>query len=94
MILELTLPPDVAKKVESAAEKKQLTPSAYVLELLEKQFEEQERGLAAAALLQSWIDQGDTVEQGETFDYLTKSLDQDRPSDRPLFPKELKGVSW
>ena len=94
MILELTLPPELATKVEREAEKKQLTPGAYVIQLLEKELEEQGRRRAASALLQSWIDQGDTAEQKEAFDYLAKALDQDRLSDRPLFPKELKGVSW
>ena len=45
-------------------------------------------------LLQSWIDSGDDQEQKETGDYLIQALDEDRLSDRRLFPPELKGVTW
>ena len=45
-------------------------------------------------LVQSWIDEGDTDEQRETLEYLIQVLDEDRLSDRKLFPKELKGKSW
>lgn len=47
-----------------------------------------------AKLLQSWIADGDTQEQKETGEYLVRRLDQDRLSDRSLFPPELKGVTW
>ncbi len=45
-------------------------------------------------LLQSWTDEGDADEQRETLDHLTRALDENRPSDRKLFPKEQKGKSW
>ena len=37
-------------------------------------------------LLQSWVDEGDEQEQTETWEYLRKALDEDRLSNRPLFP--------
>jgi hypothetical protein len=45
-------------------------------------------------LLQSWIVEGDAQEQEETGEYLVRSLDEDRLSDRSLFPPELKGITW
>lgn len=42
--------------------------------------------LAAIRLLQSWIDEGDAEEQRETGEYLMQALDEDRLSDRKLFP--------
>lgn len=45
-------------------------------------------------LLQSWIQDGDGKEQKETGEFLVQALDEDRLSDRPLFPPELKGVTW
>ena len=54
--------------------------------------DEQEDGLVQ--LIQSWIDEGDTDEQQETLEYLIHALDEDRLSNRKLFPKELKGKSW
>ena len=46
------------------------------------------------ALLQTWIDEDDAGEQQETGEYLIRALDEDRASERKLFPPELKGVSW
>ncbi|MGA9383372.1 MAG: hypothetical protein WBV73_31800 [Phormidium sp.] len=37
-------------------------------------------------LLQSWVDEGDEQEQTETWEYFRKALDEDRLSNRPLFP--------
>jgi hypothetical protein len=34
------------------------------------------------------------TEQQETGDYLIRVLDEDRLSERKLFPPELKGVTW
>ncbi|WP_224092595.1 hypothetical protein [Nostoc sp. MS1] len=45
-------------------------------------------------LLQYWIDEDDTEEQKETGEYLIQALDEDRLSNRQLFPVELKGVTW
>ena len=45
-------------------------------------------------LFQSWTDEGDADEQRETLEHLIKALDENRPADRKLFPKELKGKSW
>lgn len=48
----------------------------------------------AVALLQSWVDEGDDVEQRETGEALLAGLDANRPLERKHFPLELKGVSW
>ena len=45
-------------------------------------------------LIRSWMDEGNTQEQRETIRYLLRALDEDRLSDRKLFPQELKGKSW
>jgi antitoxin (DNA-binding transcriptional repressor) of toxin-antitoxin stability system len=37
-------------------------------------------------LLQTWEDESNTQDQQETWDFLQQNLDQDRSSDRPLFP--------
>lgn len=46
------------------------------------------------ALIQSWMTEDDAEEQRETLEYLIRALDEDRLSNRKLFPKELKGKSW
>ena len=45
-------------------------------------------------LLQSWMNDESAEEQRETLEYLLHALDEDRLSDRKLFPKELKGKTW
>ena len=52
------------------------------------------RAAGLGRLFQSWMDEGDADEQRETLEYLIQVLDEDRLSDRKLFPKELKGKSW
>jgi hypothetical protein len=45
-----------------------------------------ERGQALRDLLQSWVDEEDGQEQRETWAFLRQALDDDRLSNRPLFP--------
>lgn len=44
------------------------------------------RDLALSQLLQSWEEEADEQEQKEIWEYLKQALNQDRPSNRPLFP--------
>jgi hypothetical protein len=41
---------------------------------------------AAIDLLRSWREDDDEEEQRETWEFLKQALDEDRLSDRPLFP--------
>ena len=47
--------------------------------------EQAQKNQAAIALLQSWQAE-ETQTDSQTWDYLKTALDQDRLSDRPLFP--------
>ena len=49
--------------------------------------EQMERRIALIQLLTSWRE-GDEQEQRETLEYLVQMLDEDRLSDRKLFPKK------
>jgi hypothetical protein len=46
------------------------------------------------AILRSWTAEGAAEEQRETGEDLIQALDEDRLSDRKLFPPELKAVTW
>ncbi|MDP9315923.1 MAG: hypothetical protein M3R24_34550 [Chloroflexota bacterium] len=46
---------------------------------------EREVNSPAIALLRQWREEGDEVEQRETFEDVATTLDEDRPSNRPLF---------
>ncbi|MFM7573148.1 MAG: hypothetical protein ACKO4S_08460 [Snowella sp.] len=49
--------------------------------------EQAQKNQAAIALLDSWLDENeDASEHQQTWDYLKKTMDEDRLSDRPLFP--------
>jgi hypothetical protein len=47
--------------------------------------EQMERNQAVIRVLDSFLD-GDAEEQRETWEYLKRVLDEDRPSDQKLFP--------
>jgi hypothetical protein len=67
---------------------------ALALQLLTKIVLLNQKQTEAVNLLQSWIDDEDDEEQQETGQYLIQALDDDRLSERKLFPTELKGVTW
>ena len=46
----------------------------------------EERNQSAIELLRSWREKGDEQKPTETSQYLRKALDEDRLSNRPLFP--------
>jgi hypothetical protein len=53
-----------------------------------------DKQFALISLLRSWAEEEDAEEQRETGEYLIRVLDEDRLSDRMLFPAELRGVAW
>jgi hypothetical protein len=48
--------------------------------------EQHARNLAVIELLHEWREEGNEEEERESFENLKKALDEDRLSDRPLFP--------
>ncbi|MFM2380793.1 MAG: hypothetical protein RLZZ143_3376 [Cyanobacteriota bacterium] len=94
MPLTLNLTSEIEQYLSQKAREKGLSLEAYVLKLLKDAILEQEKQTKLVNLLQSWIDEEDEQEQQETGEYLIEALDQDRLSERPLFPAELKGVTW
>ncbi len=94
MPLTLNVTSEIEQYLSQKATEKGLSLEAYVLKLLKDTILEQEQQTKLVNLLQSWIDEEDEQEQQETGEYLIEALDQDRLSERPLFPAELKGVTW
>ena len=94
MSLTLNLTSEIEQYLSQKAREKGLSLEAYVLKLLKDTILEQEKQTKLVNLLQSWIDEEDEQEQKETGEYLIEALDQDRLSERPLFPAELKEVTW
>ena len=94
MTLTLHLPPELERRLTQEAQRQGRSPSAYTIELLDKHLPPQDRRTELVTLLQAWIDEGDAEEQRETGEYLIRALDEDRLSERPLFPTDLKDVTW
>ncbi|MEG4147406.1 hypothetical protein [Microcoleus sp. Pol12B5] len=62
-------------------------PTPEKIDITKLSLEERiQRNKGAIDLINSWIEEGDEQEQTETAEYLRKALDEDRLSNRPLFP--------
>ena len=94
MTLTLNLPSEVEQYLLQEAHQKGLSIESVTLQLLTSFIVLRQKQTKAVNLLQSWIDDEDIEEQQETGQYLIRSLDEDRLSERKLFPLEMKGVSW
>ena len=94
MTLTRSIPPEIEQHLDLKAREQGLSTEAYALKLLSESISVQEKSTKLVNLLQSWIDEDDVQEQQETGEYLIQALDEDRLSDRKLFPTELKGVTW
>ncbi|NEP09439.1 MAG: hypothetical protein F6K14_04210 [Symploca sp. SIO2C1] len=94
MTLTLNLSPELEQYLEQEASQHGLSVEAIALQLLTNSILLKQEQAGAVKLLQSWIDDEDAEEQQETGQYLIHALDDDRLSERKLFPSELKGISW
>ncbi|MEG3927027.1 hypothetical protein [Microcoleus sp. D3_18a_C4] len=94
MTLTLTLTPEIEQYLTQKAQQQGLSTEAYTLQLLIEHIMLKQKQAKSVNLLQSWMDEEDAEEQQETGEYLIQALDEDRLSDRQLFPIELKGVTW
>lgn len=94
MTLTLTLPSNIEQRLQQEAKRQGLPADEYAVQLLNEHLPVQDKREELVAILQSWIDEEDGEEQRETGDYLITALDEDRPSERKLFPPELQDISW
>ncbi|WP_198807911.1 hypothetical protein [Leptolyngbya sp. BL0902] len=94
MTLTLDLPPELEQYLAQAAAQHGLSVEAMTLQLLATSLIVKQNQAETVDMLQSWIDDEDEAEQQETGRYLLQVLDEDRLSDRELFPSEMKGQTW
>lgn len=97
MTLTLDLTSDLERRLIDEAGRHGIPPNQYVVDVLKQHLPADERRGQCLALLQSWMDSEDPKEQAdqsETFGYLLQALDEDRPTQRKLFPPNMKGISW
>jgi hypothetical protein len=94
MTLTLNLSPELEQYLLQEASQQGLSVEAVALQILASSVLLKQKQTEAVNLLQSWIDDEDDNEQQETGLYLIHALDDDRLSERKLFPSELKGITW
>ncbi len=96
MMLQLELSPEMDERLRQEAELRKLPVETIVLNLLNERLPpvwNEARNAAAVAMLQQWIKEDEKLEE-EDDDELFRLMDEDRLSDRPLFPPEKKGITW
>lgn len=94
MTLRVDLTPELEKRLRYEAERSGVPEAECVVRILEAHLPNTVRQAKTVALLQSWINGEDAEDQRETGEYLVRVLDEDRLSDRKLFPPDLKGKTW
>lgn len=94
MTLTLNLSPELEQYLLQEANQKGLSVEAVALQILAISILLKRKQAEAVNLLQSWMNDEDDNDQQETGLYLIHALDDDRLSERKLFPSELKGITW
>ncbi|WP_414526367.1 hypothetical protein [Nodularia chucula] len=94
MTLTLNLPPELEQYLLQEASKQGLSVEAVTLQVLADSILLKQKRAESVNILQSWLDDEDVEEQQETGHYLINALDEDRLSERKLFPLEMKGITW
>lgn len=94
MTLTLNLPPELERYLLQEADQQGVSVETMTLQLLAKLFQLRQNRAEAVDMLQSWAEDKDIEEQQETGEYLVQALDENRLSERKLFPPETKGITW
>lgn len=92
--MHLDLPSELEQRLTQEARRQGVAAEECARRVLDKYLPPKDQRAEAVRLVQSWLDEGDGQEQQETGDYLVRALDEDRLSERKLFPPDLKGISW
>ncbi|WP_341529732.1 hypothetical protein WKK05_10665 [Nostoc sp. UHCC 0302] len=86
--------PGKTQKKSKKAKQQGLSVETYTLQVLQEYILPKEKQSKLVNVLQSWMNESNSDEHQETGEYLIHALDEDRLSERKLFPVELKGVTW
>lgn len=96
MTLHLQLPPQLHERLRQESERRGETAETLALRILDEHLPPpvDARRAAALALLQQWMEEDSQMQDSEEAEEFFRGLDAARTSDRPLFPPEMKGISW
>jgi hypothetical protein len=92
MLLSLSL--ELEERLVKEAQRRGISPSDLAIQLLNQQLQAERSRQELLGLLKSWIDEAGTEEDRESDSALLRALDEDRLSERKLYPPELKGKTW
>lgn len=96
--MQLNLSPALQERLRQEAERRGQPVESVAMRLLEEHLPPplDARRAAAIALLHQWMEEDAAMsdEDSEKAEEFLRSLDASRTSHRPLFPPELKGISW
>jgi hypothetical protein len=96
MTLRLTLPFDLEERLRQEAARQGQSGESVALQLLDKYLPSQgaDQQMEAAKNLQELFAAADAVPPTNDDYDLLNALDENRKGERPLFPPDLKGISW
>lgn len=96
MTLHLQLPPQLHERLRQESERRGEAAEALALRILDEHLPPpvDARRAAALAMLQQWMEEDAQMQDSEEADEFFRGLDAARTSDRPLFPPDMKGISW
>ena len=92
MTLQLSLTPDLEKRLKTAASQKGKPAEQFVVQLLEDNLPPNGRNVAAAEMLRSWAKEDESMTDAESAENeeILRAIDEDRLSNRKLFSHLLK----
>ena len=93
MTLTLNLSPELEQYLIQEADQHGLSVEMLALQLLTNSIAIEKKQAEAVDILQSWIEDDD-IDAQETGQSLIQALDEDRLSNRKLFPLEMEGITW
>lgn len=94
MTIQIELAPALQQRLATLAAERGQSVEQCATDLLEQSIPVNRNGHQLAEVLRRVRDEGDHAEQKATGDFLIRALDEDRPSERKLFPAELEGTTW
>lgn len=94
MSIPITLPPELETRLKWEATRRGVPPEAYAAQLLDQHLPHVSHAAILQALFGDWEAEDKANEDDVSADQFFQALDEDRPSDRKLFPADLKGITW
>jgi hypothetical protein len=95
--IQLNLPADLEERLKQEASRRGVSPAAAAVQLLDQHLppiDEGVRRIREAKTLEELFAVADAFPDPDNGYDLLQALDENRKGERPLFPPELKGVSW